>query len=325
MQAVASIGHDLRVDDPGEAAPSEVGPMPSAASLAQLDGGPWRLSMGLRRLDPTRWLEVDGDRASDLRAKAALLATAHSTVLATLERSVPASEELAALVIDHLDAAHPGCISVDGRTVTDVATGFQVDRDSMHPIEAASRLVQDDLCILEHDGRTAEWRLSAASVCFPSRWRLADKLGATLREIHEPVPGFDAELSSPSTRFFDRLDVDRPAWRTNWTIIDSPVLHQPSPARPMASPVIASQLGRSMFLRVERQTLRRLAVCGAIVFTIRTYLTSLAQLVSDRPEAAGALAATLRTVPDDVAAYKGWSGLVTPLIEWLDAHDGTAS
>ena len=56
-----------------------------------------------------------------------------------------------------------------------------------------------------------------------------------------------------------------------------------------------------MRLRVERQTLRRLPRSGAIVFTIRVYLTPLAEL---GPGEAGRLAAAIRGVKEQEVVYR---------------------
>ena len=201
-----------------------------------------------------------------------------------------------------------------GGTVQDCATGDIVDPAGMHPVDAAGRLVQEDLCVMEHgDGG---WTLTAASVCFPSRWTLATKIGRDLAAIHAPVPRYAEALSRPSEAMFNRLRIERPVWRLNWTLIDGPELHQPDPAgrrpsRPLTDPA------HELWFRVERQTLRRLTDRPAITFTIRTYVTSLADLLVDHPETAGALETTLRTVPEDTIAYKGWEGIVGPLLAWL--------
>ena len=153
---------------------------------------------------------------------------------------------------------------------------------SEHPIVEASRLVQEDLCVLV---REDAWRLRAACVCFPSRWDLATKIGTTLDDIHAPVPGYDSQLSTPTNSFFDRLRPDRSFWRLNWTLLDHPDLHQPNRAR-----VAPSGELDDWYFRVERQTLRQLQRTNAIVFTIRTYVTSAASLrVSDSQFVPGAL------------------------------------
>ena len=70
--------------------------------------------------------------------------------------------------------------------------------------------------------------LTAASLCFPARWRLSDKLGRPMADIHRLVPGFNAKLARPVDRFFDRVEPDQPYLRANWSVIDDPTLFQPT-------------------------------------------------------------------------------------------------
>lgn len=289
---------------------------PAAASPRPVvDGSPWRLSMGLHRLDLDQWLEVDEHRGAELAEKVRLLEHAREEVFVALPAGDEASRELLELVVAHLAARHD-VLDATPPAVSSNAEGRAAD-DERHPIEAASRLVQEDLCVLVRDDA---WRLVAACVCFPSRWSLREKLGASLTEIHGPVPGFDDALAAPAATFFDRLGADRAVWRRNWTLLDTPVLHLPSPAaRRGASDALGDDLGTQLWFRVERQTLRRLPRTGAIVFTIRTTVQPLGDVVASTPGFAGALRATLSTVGDDVAAYKGWTTLLTPLARWLEA------
>ena len=281
-----------------------------------VDGRPWRLRMGLRPLDPAEWLEVDERREAELREKTRLLEEAHGRVSVALPGAETAGRELFDAVVAHLGRWHPGPLTnlPDG-TVCDRASGAIGDPTSTHPVEAAARLVQEDLCLLER--RESSWILTAACVCFPSRWDPASKLGLDVAGIHEPVPGYGDELAGPVDGFFDRLEVERPVWRLNWTLLDSPELHLPDPASP-AGGQTAEDLGERLWFRVERQTLRRITERPAVTFTIHTYVTRLGELVANRPGAADALASTLATVPADTAAYKGWEGLIGPLVDWLE-------
>ncbi len=262
-----------------------------------VDARGWRLAMGLRPLDLAQWLEVDDRRDAELAEKAALLATRRDAVVATRPAGDAGSAELLAAVVDWLGAQHPG-----------LARGVDAGE---HPVVAASRLVQEDLCVLV---RADAWRLEAACVCFPSRWRLADKIGTTLDEIHSPVPGYDAELARPTASVFDRLKPDRSFWRLNWTLLDAPDLHQPDSARAAA----ASDPTRWWF-RVERQTIRALPASAAVVFTIRTYVTQLTDLLA-RHEGLGAdLVSALEGAPEATQSYKGWVGVAERLREALRA------
>ncbi|HAQ78014.1 MAG TPA: DUF3445 domain-containing protein, partial [Hyphomonas sp.] len=47
------------------------------------------------------------------------------------------------------------------------------------PLEAASAMVSDDLCIMVRDAEGL-WRLKAASLCTPTYWSLAEKFGKPL-------------------------------------------------------------------------------------------------------------------------------------------------
>ena len=251
----------------------------------------WRMAMGLRPLDLEQWLEVDERRDGELEQKRQLLESAYDVVVATTRDGDEGSRELLAEVTSYLHVHHPDI---------DV-----VVRGDEHPVVAAARLVQEDLCVLV---RSDAWRLQAACVCFPSRWSLASKIGTTLDDIHRPVPTYDVELSRPTNAFFDRLKPERSFWRLNWTLIDSPALHQPTAARGGPHGDLAD-----WFFRVERQTLRRLRHSGAIVFTIRNYVVSAQELCATREEFGSTLLLNLDTAPVAMQSYKGWIGVADRL------------
>lgn len=266
---------------------SEDPPLP----YVPLDARGWRFAMGLRPLDLAHWLEVDEHRDEELALKSSLLAERPEAVVATDTAGTAGSEELLGEVRENLARYH-------GRSSPEPAAGE-------HPIVAAARLVQEDLCVLV---REDAWRLRAACVCFPSRWDLASKIGATLDEIHDPVPGYEHALAGPVNAAFDRLSPQRAFWRLNWTLLDSPALHLPEGVRGTPSGDLAD-----WFFRVERQTLRRLARSGAIVFTIRTYVAAATALAASDPEFVPSLLRAMESAPADLQAYKGWRGVAERL------------
>ncbi|HEY5439609.1 MAG TPA: DUF3445 domain-containing protein [Acidimicrobiales bacterium] len=257
----------------------------------------WRMAMGLRPLDPATWLEVDASRDEELELKRELLASRYDVVVATNPEGDEASREVLTEVMAFLAERHP-----------ELSTGAVVPG---HPIVAAARLIQEDLCVLV---RSDAWRLQAACVCFPSRWSLATKIGTTLDDIHGPVPVYDEQLSRPTNAFFDRLKPDHSFWRLNWTLIDNPALHQPAGARQSPNGDLAH-----WFFRVERQTLRRLPSSDATVFTIRNYVASAKELMDDHEEFGRTLLLNLDTAPERVQAYKGWVGVANRLRSSLEA------
>lgn len=248
----------------------------------------FRLAMGLRPLDLAEWLEGGDDARAQIARRRELIASRRAEVDAHLPGSAPACAELLDLVRAHLARHDPASLE-----------GAPSDPE---PLVAASLLVAEDLCVLERT--VGGWTLTAATVCFPSRWRLADKIGTTLDAIHGPVPGYEEAIGAPTRAFFDRLSVEKPVWRLNWTLLDDPTLFQPAPGRPATAADPAD-----LVFRVERQTLRRLPVTGAVVFTIRTYCTRAGVLAARAPTFAADVWASLVSAPEASLAYKGWTGL----------------
>lgn len=268
-----------------------------AAAPAWLDelslepGPPW-LGMGTRGLDEAAWLLPDEDRERDLAWKAGLLAARPTEVFAALP--TPEVELASAEVLDLVVAA----------------TGAPPDR-ALHPLDAAGRLVQEDLCLLvERDGSP---HLDAASLCFPSYWRLADKLGRPMAAVHHPVAHYADELSDKVDRFIARLPPDRPVWRRNWSIHDDPAYFLPDVTEVAAAPEATPPEG--LWLRSERQVLRRLRTPGTVLFTIRTQQVPLAVL-ADRPDVAHRLAEAIAAWSPELVAYKGGHGALAA-VAWL--------
>jgi hypothetical protein len=106
-------------------------------------------------------------------------------------------------------------------------------------------------------------------------------------------------------RFFEKLAPERPVWRINWSLVDEPTLFLPEGhgRKDADASITAENAGERVWLRVERQTLRRLPGSGAVVFGIRIYRHPLSSLAA-APEAAGHLARWLGELPEDLARYK---------------------
>ena len=282
--------------------------------------GPYRMQMGLRPLDLAEWIEIDADLGAILREKRRLLALRHAEVFAALASTEEAGEEVLDLLFDHLPRRFPTQYPRMDATIALAATGEIIGRrhPALHPLDAAARLVPEDLCLMRRSGDA--YVLAAAAVCFPSRWRLADKIGRSVAEIHAPVPGYAAAIAGAVDQFFARVAVERPVWRLNWTIHDTDAPFQPEPA--LARDVPPERFADGLFLRVERQTLRRLPRSGDVLFTIRTYVRQLGALA---PEAATRLGQALAALPPELRAYRGLTRFADDLAVWLLARAGASS
>src|SRR6185295_18543550 len=116
----------------------------------------------------------------------------------------------------HLCAVHGGAFQRAGADIVNRMTDerWNLAAPTVHPLELCGRLVQEDFCLVQRDGD--RHCLVGASLCFPSRWRLADKIGRDIAFVHGPVPGYDTTLARPVDRFFDTLKPERLVWRLNW-------------------------------------------------------------------------------------------------------------
>jgi hypothetical protein len=262
--------------------------------------GPWRMTMGLRALEPGDWLWRDAGHAAETAERRRLIATRRDEVLAMPPGTEAAAKELLAAVRADLVAYH-------GAAATWA--------DTADPLAELGGLVQEDFCLLASDG-DGPYVLRAGVLCFPLHWRLRDKLGLPLRAIHAPVPGFADKLGDPADRFLRALTPERPVWRANWTFTERPDLHQPG--RRQHDPLLDSaNAGQRLWLRIERQTLRRLPESGFVVFAIRSLVRPLAEIAA-LPGVAEALAARLREMEPGMAVYKGIPPMREPLLAWLD-------
>ena len=219
------------------------------------------VSMGVRKLGERPWLFTDENTGRELTLKAELSNDPTKEVFLAQSGAEDASLTVLSLIEQ---------------------TGIGLIRDSnLHPLERAGLSVQEDLCLVQHSSRG--WILEAASLSFPSLWKLSEKIGKNMAAVHGPVDDYPEFLDKKVDGFFGRLGHE-PVWRRNWFIHSDNTLHQPD-RPPRDDPVITSSaVGEKLFVRSERQTLRALEIPGWILFTIRVQQTPLKDLIDSRRE-----------------------------------------
>lgn len=289
---------------------------------------PFRLTVGVR---PTkRWLLPGPDGDAQVRLKTLLLTERRGEVVVVDDGC---HDELVALTALMRHANRGDRQLSDGRPAPDDGDDRPASGDAVAEFVAQAAVTQEDFCLVQRSPADGAWRLVAACVCFPSHWRLADKMGHDLDAIHLPVPGYDQRLAVATRMFFDRAAVRSPAsstpetgpatadavagtgiWeRFNWTLTGTDDLFCPEPSQPRA--LDHRNLGTQLWLRTERQTVRQVpGYADAMAFTIRTFLTPLAELTADERRA---LAVSLAGVSPEMARYRGSVGYREDVQEWL--------
>ena len=230
---------------------------------------------GIQPLAGTDWVTVDAAYSAQMAERARLVRDRRKDVLACEPEAEIAVRELLDEVLALLRARKDFAVGSHKVTRPD---GVDVTVNFDAPLETLAHLISEDLCLLQKKGDAHA--LTAAVLCFPASWTLAEKIGKPMIAVHDPVLEYDAALAMRVQRLFDGVKAGYPIWRANLLRYDDPALFHPcreTDPRDRASPHAA-------FERSERQVLWRLPISGAVVFTIHTTVARLADQSGDQPD-----------------------------------------
>ena len=194
------------------------------------------------------------------------------------------------------------------------------------PLEYITRQMQGDFALL--DQRDGDLFMDAGMVTCPADWSLRFDAGMSFKQWHSPVPmANQMGIFERALKFLLNIQVGHPVRRLNWTLTINPRLdtspetyHEWGSDRGSVTP---DNVGRLVHLRVELQHMARLPRSNAVLFSIRTYLISMEELVSN-PAWGRRLHRVLRDLPDAIADYKGMTRYRQTLVDWLRQFDPEA-
>ncbi len=248
--------------------------------------------MRLRPIDYADWLPDRADASERARKLTLLTSAAQRRDAAVYDHSFDSSDlerRAAQTIADALGGDVPS-------VPQDVNCGYELGR----PLVRAALAVPDDLCVIALHGDHAV--LVAGVLCAPSYWRLHDKIGRTLVDVHAPVPSLNEKLAERMHRFLVRMPEMQPFERHNWFVHGSEALYAPDP-EPVADVLSALSRGEA-WIRTERQTLLRFAPDG-VLFSIRVRLFPFTGL-QDHPQAARTMWQALDAKDaDEINAFGG--------------------
>lgn len=223
---------------------------------------------GIQPVAEGEWLERDDAYAAQMAYRDSLIFDRRDEVFREVPESRPAQMELLETVLAELGAGYV----LQGEAIIR-PDGVSVRLKDEPPLILAAKLVQEDLLLLD---MTAEPTLNAAVLCFPASWTLDEKFGGGLMGIHDYVDEYSDDMAKRVERLFIALRPEQPLWRANFLRYEDAELHQP---RRVGEDKPAPEAGG--FVRVERQTLRKLPKTGAVVFGIHTYVVPWGLLTPD--------------------------------------------
>ena len=178
---------------------------------------------------------------------------------------------------------------------------------------ALGEFLEPDYLLLKGDADGAI-RLYGGCVCFPSSWRLSDKIGRPIEIIHDPVPGLNASIGSAIHKFLSAVKPGVAWLRHNWGLArDAELNRHPDRDLPKLDSHVAVE---EVFLRVEHQALVALPESGGLLFGIRVANHRLVDVKAD-PVARVRLHRALETMAEAIAVYKGIASTRGRILEML--------
>lgn len=186
----------------------------------------------------------------------------------------------------------------------------------------AAHAHHEDMCLLTRRDDEEHYRLVGAAVAWPSDWTPADKMGLPLRALHAPIQGYEEQLATGVDRFMEKLRPGPIYGRANWFIAATPDMRWVAqPPEQAFAHVTQENAGETLFVRSERQTLRRLPRTGAILFTIGIYVSPLGAL---SPANLHRLAGGLTSLLDGEGERRGVGAYAKALIGYAKAREEEA-
>lgn len=194
---------------------------------------------------------------------------------------------------------------------------------SLPPLEYMGRQLQGDFAIL--DQRDNDLFMDAGLITCPADWSLAFDAGMSFSEWHAPVPMAHKEgIFERALKYLCAIPVGKPVRRLNWTLTinarmdTSPeTYHNWGHERTSVTP---ENVAQKVYLRVELQVLDRMPRSNALMFSIRTYLMSLEDIVSN-PVWAKRLHRVMKTLPPQLIDYKGLTRFHPVVVDYLSQFD----
>ncbi|THC98291.1 hypothetical protein EYZ11_002224 [Aspergillus tanneri] len=272
----------------------------------------YRVMMDVRKLDVQNWLTIDKNYMDEHQIRGQLLQQEKNKVLQCLPESYEACLEALEEVVDFLCQRFSNMFerkkSGDESTVYNKMTGetfvFGGQNRDVDPLEIAVRLTMEDLSILMKNADD-EYYLAASASLFPVGWTVQERIGWTISRLHNPVPLWHQQVANSVSKFLTRLTPSSPMERSNYFVeVKRPdedlfeILYRPT----TLSEENQDPSPQDIVIRRERQTFRRLLRTGAIVFGVKTFLTTLEELPMQELEN---LAKEIKSWPEYVGEYKG--------------------
>lgn len=283
-------------------------------------------------------LDIDEHYLGEIAERRLMMAENPDQHYVSLPHSIPAQWEFLELIMESYVKEFPELFSLErnGSTwtwtnralgITDTFTFGDVRTLSCEPLKYIAMQAQGDWILLEERDANLFWIAGLATS--RAGYSLKFNIGMNFKEYHGPVPvAHETGVFERAMKFLVRLKPGHPFRRTNWNLTVFPRHNISVEATPnWASDwthVTSENAGEIVHLRIEVQPIFRLPRTNAIAFPVRTYFASLEQIATN-PEWAKRLHRVVKTCPQEIVDYKGFTRFQHHVVEWLAKHDNEAA
>jgi hypothetical protein len=276
-------------------------------------------------------VECDEDYWKEVTLKRELLDNDHNYYYQANGDTLTAQWETLNLIVSSLASVYPGHFTLEVNNShykwrnlllneTQEFTFGDTHTLPLSPLDWAGRQVQEDLLILDE-----KLNLIAGQLCFPSGWCLDEKMNKQFMDIHGPLPRVTDQMIQSANKLLERIPAHKPLARNNWGFrvcdwLDLSSKHSneyKSLLLNASRELKVEEVGESIYVRIEHQTLTRLPQSNTILFTIHTYNSKVAEEVTDSARAQ-TMNSFLKTVPKELLEYKQMTPIFDLLIKYLD-------
>ncbi|KAG6906124.1 hypothetical protein DXG01_015798 [Tephrocybe rancida] len=229
-------------------------------------------NMALSKMEPDWWLELESTYRERIPQRQQLYADHGRAILDAMPGSEQACKELLEMVVAFLCARYPTQFQTDWRSglFHNRILGTSSNIRTADPLHFLLDNVPEDFAVMQKDEETGLYVLRAAVSCSAIGWKLQEKMGKALHEIHEPIPDYKEKM---------QYSMDRGTW--GFGIGEILYAQSGDPRYSMRGTQNPDLDVKDICLRVEWQTLRRLPKTQAIVFNFRQSFTPVTQLQNE--------------------------------------------
>lgn len=155
----------------------------------------------LSKLDPDYWLELESSYEERLAQRQDLYRAHQKEILQALPGSELACKELMEMVLQFLSIRYPDHFQIKGNILVNSILTTEYDLTFADPLHILLDNIPEDFGIMMRDEESGRYHLRAGIICSSLGWKLGQKIGMGLSDIHEAVPSYENKMAFSMDRY----------------------------------------------------------------------------------------------------------------------------